>query len=58
MPKGEKQQILVLTAALEPGKTVFHTRRLTVTLYILEGVSTLELEGRSPVTIRASEAMA
>jgi hypothetical protein len=59
MPKGEKQQILVLTATLEPGdKTVFHTRRLTVTLYILEEVFTLELEGRSPVTIRACEAMA
>ena len=58
MPKGEKQQIRVLTATLEPGdKTVFHTHRFPVTLYILEGAFTLELEGRSPVTIRAGEAM-
>lgn len=56
--KGEKQQIRVLTATLEPGdKTVFHTHRFPVTLYILEGAFTLELEGRSPVTIRAGEAM-
>jgi quercetin dioxygenase-like cupin family protein len=58
MPKGEKQQIRVLTATLEPGdKTVFHTHRFPVTLYILEGAFTLELEGRSPVTIKAGEAM-
>jgi quercetin dioxygenase-like cupin family protein len=57
MPKGEKQ-IRVLTATLAPGdKTVFHTHRFPVTLYILEGAFTLELEGRSPVTIRAGEAM-
>lgn len=58
MPKGEKQQIRVLTATLEPGdKTVLHTHRFPVTLYILEGAFTLELEGRSPVTIKAGEAM-
>jgi hypothetical protein len=28
-----------------------------VTLYILEGAFTLELEGRAPVTIKAGEAM-
>ena len=58
MPQGEKQQIRVLTATLEPGDaTVFHTHRFPVTLYILEGAFTLELEGRSPVTIKAGEAM-
>ena len=58
MPKGEKQEVRVLTATLEPGeKTVFHTHRFPVTLYILEGAFTLELEGRSPVTIKAGEAM-
>jgi hypothetical protein len=32
MPQGEKQQIRVLTATLEPGdKTVFHTHRFPVT---------------------------
>lgn len=58
MPKGEKQQIRVLTATLKPGdKTVFHTHRFPVSLYILEGAFTLELEGRSPVTLKAGEAM-
>jgi quercetin dioxygenase-like cupin family protein len=58
MPKGAKQQIRVLTATLKPGdKTVFHTHRFPVTLYILEGAFTLELEGRAPFTIKAGEAM-
>jgi quercetin dioxygenase-like cupin family protein len=58
MPKGEKQQIRVLTATLKPGdKTVFHTHRFPVTVYILQGAFTLEMEGRSPVTIKAGEAM-
>ena len=48
----------MLTATLEPGdKTVFHTHRFPVTLYILDGAFTLELEGRSPVTIKAGDAM-
>ena len=58
MPKGEKQQIRVLTATLNPGaKTVVHTHRFPVTVYILEGAFTLEMEGRPPVTIKAGEAM-
>ena len=58
MPQGEKQQVRVLTATLEPGdKTVFHTHRFPVALYILEGAFTLELEGRSPITIKAGDAM-
>jgi len=58
MPKGEKQQIRVLTATLKPGdKTVLHTHRFPVTLYILAGAFTLELERRAPVTIKAGEAM-
>lgn len=58
MPRGEKQQIRVLTATLKPGdKTVFHTHRFPVSLYVQEGAFTLELEGRSPVTVKAGEAM-
>ena len=58
MPQGEKQQIRVLTATLEPGdKTVFHTHRFPVTLYVLKGAFTLELEGRSPITIKAGDAI-
>jgi quercetin dioxygenase-like cupin family protein len=58
MPRGDKQQVRVLTANFKPGdKTVFHTHRAPVAVYILEGAFTLEMEGREPVTIKAGEAM-
>lgn len=57
MPKGEKQEVRVLSASLKPGdKTVFHTHRFPVTVYILEGAFTLELEGREPMTVKAGQA--
>jgi quercetin dioxygenase-like cupin family protein len=58
MPKGDKQEISILTATLKPGdKTVFHTHRFPVSIYILEGAFTLEMEGRQPVTVKAGESM-
>jgi quercetin dioxygenase-like cupin family protein len=58
MPRGERQEIRVLTATLKPGdKTLFHTHRFPVTVYILEGAFTLEVEGRPPVTVKAGQAM-
>ena len=58
MPKGERQEVRVLTATLKPGdKTLFHTHRFPVTVYILEGAFTLEMEGRAPVTMKAGQAM-
>jgi len=58
MPRGERQEVRVLTATLTPGaKTVFHTHRFPVTVYILEGAFTLEMEGRQPVTVKAGQAM-
>jgi len=58
MPRGERQEVRVLTATLTPGaKTVFHTHRFPVTVYILEGAFTLEMEGRAPLTIKAGQAM-
>jgi len=36
MPKGERQELRVLTARFNPGdKTVFHTHRFPVTVYVL-----------------------
>lgn len=56
MPREERQEIQVLTAQFAPGQaTVFHTHRFPVTVYILEGAFTLELEGRAPVVVRAGE---
>jgi quercetin dioxygenase-like cupin family protein len=58
MPTGATQEVRVLTASFKPGdKTVFHTHRFPVTVYILEGTFTLEMEGREPVTVKAGQAM-
>ncbi len=58
MPRGERQEVQVLTATIAPGQaTVFHTHRFPVTVYVLEGAFTLEMEGREAVTIPAGGAM-
>jgi quercetin dioxygenase-like cupin family protein len=57
MPKGERQEVRVLTASFQPGdKTMFHTHRFPVTVYVLEGAFTLEMEGRDPLTVKAGQA--
>lgn len=56
MPKGERQEIRILTATIQPGsRTPFHTHRHPVAVYILEGTFTLELEGRQPVVLKAGD---
>lgn len=56
MPRGDRQEVSVLTATFKPGdRTVFHTHRFPVTVYIMEGAFTLELEGREPVVVKAGE---
>jgi quercetin dioxygenase-like cupin family protein len=58
MPTGEKQEIRVIVATLKPGDaTPFHTHRFPVTVYVLEGTFTLEIEGRAPVIVTAGQAM-
>ena len=58
MPNTAKQEVRVLTAVIKPGdKTPFHTHRSPVTVYMLEGAFTLEMEGREPVTVKAGQAM-
>lgn len=58
MPKGEGQEVRVLRASFQPGdKTMFHTHRFPVTVYVLEGAFTLEIEGREPITVKAGQAM-
>ena len=59
MPHGDKQEVSVLSATFKPGdKTVFHTHRfpVTVTVYVLEGAFTLDLEGHPTVSVKAGEA--
>lgn len=56
MPTGEHQEIRVITATLKPGaKTNYHTHPFPVTLYVLKGAFTLELDGQKPLTVRAGE---
>ena len=58
LPKDDKQTVRVMTATFKPGdKTVYHTHRFPVTVYVLEGVFTLELDGRPPLTVKAGEAL-
>jgi quercetin dioxygenase-like cupin family protein len=58
MPTGNQQEVQVLTATIAPGQsTVFHTHRFPVTVYVLEGAFTLEMEGRETVTVQAGRSM-
>ena len=58
MPKGEKQEVRVLTATFQPLEhTLFHTHRFPVTVYVLEGAFTLVKEGKEPVTVKTGQAM-
>lgn len=58
MPRGAEQEVRVLTATFAPGdRTVFHTHRFPVAVYVLQGTFTLELEGRRPIVVKAGEAM-
>ena len=58
MPGGERQGVQVLTATIAPGQsTVFHTHRFPVTVYVVEGAFTLDMEGRETVTVQAGGAM-
>ena len=58
LPKDDRQTVRVMTATFKPGdKTVYHTHRFPVTVYVLEGVFTLELDGRPPLTVKAGEAL-
>ena len=57
MPRGDRQEVRVLSATLNPGdRTPHHTHRHPVTVYVLEGAFTLEMEGRAPIIVKAGEA--
>jgi quercetin dioxygenase-like cupin family protein len=57
MPKIDRQQISVMTATINPGqKTPYHTHQYPVTVYILEGTFTLEMDGHPLLVKKAGEA--
>ena len=56
MPTASEQEVRTLLAVLEPGdRTPRHSHRHPVTVYMLDGAFTLELDGQEPVTVRAGE---
>lgn len=56
MSRGRNQEVRVLSATLDPGdRTPHHSHRFPVTVYMLEGTFTLELDDREPVQVRAGE---
>jgi quercetin dioxygenase-like cupin family protein len=58
MPRGERQEVLVLAATLRPGQsTAPRTHRFPVVVHVLDGVFTLEVEGREAVTVRAGRSV-
>jgi quercetin dioxygenase-like cupin family protein len=58
MPTAATQEVRVMTATFKPGdRTVTHTHRFPVTVYVLEGAFTLELDGRAPIVVKAGEAL-
>jgi quercetin dioxygenase-like cupin family protein len=59
LPTDAKQAVRVLTATFKPGdKTVYHSHRFPVTVYVVEGAFTLDLKDHPPLRVRAGEAMA
>lgn len=58
MPRGDKQSVRIMTAVFQPGdRTVTHTHRFPVGVYVLEGALTLELKGRAPIVVKAGEGL-
>jgi quercetin dioxygenase-like cupin family protein len=58
MPRGERQEIQLLTATIAPGQsTPFHTHRFPVTVLVLEGTFTLEMEGHPTAVVPAGGSM-
>jgi quercetin dioxygenase-like cupin family protein len=58
LPTAAKQDVRVMTAVFQPGdRTPTHTHPFPVTVYVLEGAFTLELEGRAPIVVKAGEAL-
>lgn len=56
MPTVQDQEIRVLIATLLPGDvTPYHSHRHPVTVYMLEGAFTLELDNQNPVNIEAGK---
>lgn len=56
LPRSAEQEVRVLFATLLPGDvTPYHSHRFPVTVYMIEGTFTLELDDREQVVIEAGQ---
>lgn len=56
LPRSANLEVRVLFATLLPGDvTPYHSHRFPVTVYMIEGAFTLELDDRAPVVIEAGQ---
>ncbi|WP_165354803.1 cupin domain-containing protein [Tropicimonas sp. IMCC6043] len=56
LPRTAEQEVRVLFASLLPGDvTPYHSHRFPVTVYMLEGAFTLELDDHDPVVIGSGQ---
>ena len=57
-PKADQLEARVMTATVQPGTvSPWHTHTAPVTVYVLEGTFTLEVENRDPITVKAGQAL-
>lgn len=57
-PKGDNLEARILTATIAPGATsVWHTHTAPVAVYVIEGVFTLEIEGKPAISKKQGEGL-
>ena len=57
MPQTAAQEVRVLDVSFRPhDRTLFHSHRFPVTVYVLEGAFTMEIEGGETITVKAGQA--
>lgn len=58
LPQGSESEVRIMTATFHAGDTTpVHTHGFPVTVYVIEGEFTVEMEGMALITIRAGEAI-
>jgi quercetin dioxygenase-like cupin family protein len=58
LPKSDKKEVRVLTASFKLGdKTIYHSHRFPVAVYVLEGAFSLELKDWPSLIVKAGEAI-
>ena len=57
-PKADRLEARIMTATLQPGTaSPWHTHAAPVAVYVIDGVFTLEMEGKDPITLEPGGAL-